>query len=1764
MDLIEGPTSEPIRSQVEHSSIKKDSPTSIDQSTSTSQTGRWTALLQKATKDFEVAQGIRRSIGGALSFDSAAFDHALNEERTKQSILTDTAREIREASDALLFKISKGLAEHQLPIKPSLPEKSNSHALAIWLDESQDQISEILALLDQLQQRSIILSSYRSGLKIIQPVHAEPYTLPLSAITDEINSAIHSIDVLISESEHWRNRIASIVAVLSDCSSPRPSSSLAQIDMLTVLSLTERSKIDNNLDPLLPFLFRQAAELGAFNDPDSISVLLEHLKTTFDRHAKSKDWESYQELISFLPLENFETLFCYGDRSLSRHVLLAGLRESLARRSDFFFNELWPLYARHKKRTTEIGEHVVKLFDSLQSAFWRTGSLWPVLPLIKAKDQGQQNSTEVNRFTTAERIRATKQLTTKLSTVGMSGYFHRLRHLASAHIFKPLLPHINDGQLRALKTELHELRCRFESGELEQKIFELFGEQRNIREDHRTSLHRYIKDHLELVQEWVLEEEEAWQSVNAKVFDDEFIIQLHHSIDRLAIEDDQSEEALHAGSREWLEHHVAKLMQDIALEHFPLPSFSFYGALPLPESLFPHPPGLETFSWPAWVDNSPSAERLWVQHIKGTVEWKDAFQDCIAQVLLNRSRTQEETLSSFIEAREWDATAAAARYWNLTSPEAMEFLRKAESLSETRSRIDELVELTDKSIMDLKAKILSPDMRTRLNDLESRLVSLYAEADSSSDLHKLLADVQGVAENLSQLEKKVVSSESIRKQQIEQLQDWLRLAQVPIPLTGAVADLERLAAFIREREKSRRAHLITLKEIDTSGNNDDIRHAARHYLSKSDRPDIWPTPLQSENAQLYLEYLKDLLNSWRTMLKSLDSQDITLRRINSMSLAIAQRLEVEIDAILNDQIDKAVCLNLIQDRHKNIPELYSAFLNNGLVEEPATGPLRLRSFSQEAHAIEQAEAYLATLIPLVTETAEGRHVNEAFVSFGRGTYKEAIGLASLAIRRLGNEADTNKRRAILSILGCSLAITSETSNQKLWEESLGLLFHEFELIRERSSLEVSRPMGWLICAATDKINAIEEANSYDVARFIKQIADFKASNKDRERFASILRIAGPSRLAIVIWDQVRGLKEETTKAHVALLEILYDLGEDASLNRLFTSAGENHKYLSAFVALSRRALLEPSRQLGLAIQQNLNRINTIREKAFRTFTANIAARLQYISRGIQLEADEALEKHIDGDAFSWVVTVIPDESDPPLSITLELLETDDFVCAPGESPIKRIDALLFERKEFEYVIKPKDILSASNLAVLLRAETASGQPITFTKRFQARIASHDSAGSISDDDILEAYTGWDGRPVTGSIFIGRESELEILRHCVGSANPGGVVVYGSRRIGKTSLLQEFKRRSCFTRNPRSDVFYWMVPVDEFSVADSSSPFLDRFLRHIWHSLILDRPPYSLESRLRTLGVTGQELENVGRLPDKYAEASFLTKLREYSSRIKQLTEGRIKHVVLMFDEFDKLLEQYYSGNRANVEELTNQLRKAASQERDIGVVIAGSELLKHLTGDPRNALYGSITVLGLECFQGEKHFQEAKSIVAPEMLHNRRVFVDSVISEIIRLTGGHPFYMKLVACASARSSTRQRVSQGTVLTAIQSLLKNEIFPGYLPDVQSLVMQPLQVLHLLPLADKTLCELLLYQVARHSTLERPLVHWSNILRDDRLLNLCPADKWVRLREKLRDLNLLVANETNQWSFTFPILAERLRMTLEIDFERLHNSAISLPS
>jgi hypothetical protein len=252
-----------------------------------------------------------------------------------------------------------------------------------------------------------------------------------------------------------------------------------------------RALADDNLEDLMPLLFRVVADRileGGWSRTD-LDLLTAHLNEA----VISGDPEQHQEILSFLTVRQIQGLLESGDPTITRHVVLVTLRETLARRHPLFFSDVWPYEHGGRDRAGVLGEEICRVLNSLQVLYWHTQSATAVFQIM-ATCGGERKGEDVadRTLAMAGRQRA-EDVARRLETVSnISGLFLRLRQQTCVIAFRPLAGKVRDGRVREVQEALASLRRKYENGELEAEIVQTLGGTKQLRTAHLDSLSRYI------------------------------------------------------------------------------------------------------------------------------------------------------------------------------------------------------------------------------------------------------------------------------------------------------------------------------------------------------------------------------------------------------------------------------------------------------------------------------------------------------------------------------------------------------------------------------------------------------------------------------------------------------------------------------------------------------------------------------------------------------------------------------------------------------------------------------------------------------------------------------------------------------------------------------------------------------------------------------------------------------------------------------------------------------------------------------------------------------------------------------------------------------------------------------------------------------------------------------------------------------------------------------------------------------------------------
>ncbi len=233
------------------------------------------------------------------------------------------------------------------------------------------------------------------------------------------------------------------------------------------------------------------------------------------------------------------------------------------------------------------------------------------------------------------------------------------------------------------------------------------------------------------------------------------------------------------------------------------------------------------------------------------------------------------------------------------------------------------------------------------------------------------------------------------------------------------------------------------------------------------------------------------------------------------------------------------------------------------------------------------------------------------------------------------------------------------------------------------------------------------------------------------------------------------------------------------------------------------------------------------------------------------------------------------------------------------------------------------------------------------------------------------------RPVSGGGFFGRRAELRNLVNNLRDVRPGeAVLLWGPRRIGKTSLLLEFRQTVV------SGADYVPVFVDMQRLSGRSATM---FLLDIARAIVkaLDAP-----------GVKAPNLNRMKRDPLGY--------FRGFLENVPALQN---KLIVLILDEFQLLGELKDEG--VSLADINRYLRSLIQHQQGLSIVFSGGGVLDVLLRQPEASF-----MLEVARHQKLGCLDEAAArqlIVEPLP---RITYEEKVVDQLVALTAGHPYYLQ--------------------------------------------------------------------------------------------------------------------------------------------------------
>jgi GTP pyrophosphokinase len=252
---------------------------------------------------------------------------------------------------------------------------------------------------------------------------------------------------------------------------------------------------------------------------------------------------------------------------------------------------------------------------------------------------------------------------------------------------------------------------------------------------------------------------------------------------------------------------------------------------------------------------------------------------------------------------------------------------------------------------------------------------------------------------------------------------------------------------------------------------------------------------------------------------------------------------------------------------------------------------------------------------------------------------------------------------------------------------------------------------------------------------------------------------------------------------------------------------------------------------------------------------------------------------------------------------------------------------------------------------------------------------------IIEDSVLArrlAPNPYTLRPVSGEGFYGRNNELRDLVNNLRDVQPGeAVLLWGPRRIGKTSLLLQFQQHVMSSED------YVLAFVDMQKLSGRSTTM---FLRDIVKAIVKALPENSTAK--------APTLARMKRDPLGYFRG-FL----ENSPALHN------KHIVLILDEFQLLSALY--DEVVTLADINRYFRSMIQHRQGLSLIFCGGGVLETLLRQPEAAF-----LLELVRHQEIGCLDEAAArqlIVQPA---HRVRYDDAAVDYLVGITAGHPYYLQ--------------------------------------------------------------------------------------------------------------------------------------------------------
>ncbi len=382
----------------------------------------------------------------------------------------------------------------------------------------------------------------------------------------------------------------------------------------------------------------------------------------------------------------------------------------------------------------------------------------------------------------------------------------------------------------------------------------------------------------------------------------------------------------------------------------------------------------------------------------------------------------------------------------------------------------------------------------------------------------------------------------------------------------------------------------------------------------------------------------------------------------------------------------------------------------------------------------------------------------------------------------------------------------------------------------------------------------------------------------------------------------------------------------------------------------------------------------------------LVARQRAMSRQTSLQLTLHSEEILVNEWSSLVIYVKNVGPGIAQDIDIALTSSDLSIKEPAIVPIRILKH--GDEDSLRFIVKPRVSGRQAEIRLLVRHFDADGNPVITSKE---QALTFKNIG-YKEFPASSPYV-W-GQPLKEGtkIFYGRRDVFDfLLTRFWGEERNKIIALQGERRMGKTSILHQLKTKKMF-RNYRLVYFDFQA---RYANLNSIQAFLYHFARRITSEARLPRDLQVDRSQFR-LG---------------YGEDYDV--FEAWLDRVEEKLEQRDTQIVIVFDEFEKLLgrrfEDNVNVNKRLVEELLQYLRSVMLVRERFNWIIAGSWSLIAKQRQYFSSLFG----MALSYWVSYLSHDDAIALIQ-EPVQEYLTYDQAATERILRLTGGHPFHIQIM------------------------------------------------------------------------------------------------------------------------------------------------------